>query len=123
MLATSTGVLMKEMPEHLDPDFVLSRHLRRATIDLSTAQHRSDTVSQRNSIVYRSESEFHEDTSPENAFEESASESGGNGEWDAESAWFLSATNDPGDIVGDPSSANAYLQMPETEDPQHGLQF
>lgn len=124
MLATSTGVLMKESGERPDPVSVLSRHLRRATLESSTAQHRSDTVSQVHSIVYQSESEFHEDTSPENVFDDTVSENGvGHGEWNAEQAWFATAASNGDDIFGGDSSVNPYLQMPGTGDPQNRLQF
>jgi hypothetical protein len=124
MLATSTGVLMKEIPEGPDPDFVLNRYLRRATLDSSTAQRSSDIASQTHSIVYQSESEFHEDTSPENAFEETSPESGiGNGEWNAESTWFATVAGNANDMFGGDSNPDAYLHMPEIEDPRNRLQF
>lgn len=121
-LATSTGVLMKESPERPDADLVLNRLLRKATLDPWSAQHPSDTASRTQSIVYQSESEFHEDTSPENTFEETHSESGvGTGEWNAEAAWFANAASNVDGMFGGATGVEAYLQMPEVEYPRNNL--
>lgn len=77
--------------------------------------------------MYQSESELHDDTSPDNGVEETPSESGGiasGGDWNTDHLWFASAVNSghgSGIYGGDENSggtglSNAYLQMPELGD-------
>ncbi|KAF2791928.1 hypothetical protein K505DRAFT_247821 [Melanomma pulvis-pyrius CBS 109.77] len=136
MLATSTGVLVRSIPEKPNVDFVLNRHRNRivSAPPSSSAQIRSDSASQAQSIVYQSESELHDDTSPDNGVGETPSESGGiasGGDWNTDQLWFASAVNSGhgGGIYGgdensgDTGLSNAYLQMPELGDIPNGYNF
>jgi hypothetical protein len=125
MLATSTDVLMKEVPERPNADFMLNRNLARASRGLWTTHHLEDTSSQVNSIMYQSESEDHGGISPEIRFEETASGGGiASGEWIDEQGWFTNTARNGQDILGASDGANGFLQMPELDSPQNdGLQY
>ncbi|KAF2687401.1 hypothetical protein K458DRAFT_429329 [Lentithecium fluviatile CBS 122367] len=124
MLATSTGVLVKEIPERPNADAILNRYLERSRHSSLNAQHRSDKTSRTHPIAYHSESEFHEDTSPENTFDETPSENGvSNGEWNADQAWFATAVSNADAIFGGSSNAHSYMEMAELDGPQNGYSF
>ena len=123
MLATSTGVLVKAIPEKPDPERILSRYQRRArnnssSVDMNQPEH----ISRVPSVAYQSESELHEDTSPENFLGETPSESGIVGsDWNVDHAWFNAlgeASGTFGSLEG-ASLSNAYVGSEET----HGLDF
>lgn len=113
MLATSTGVLMKEMSERPDPALVLTRYLRRATLNSAQIQIQADPISQ--SSTYQSESEIHDDTSSENTYDETPSEIGVlNREWNMEESWFAGTANSADHVFGASGDPSAYFQsMPE----------
>jgi hypothetical protein len=115
MLATSSNMLMKEVSERRNADFMLNRHFHRASQSLPIAQHRGDIVFQEQSTTYQSGSECHEDTSPENVFGKTPLESAVNGDWNAEQPWFMIGTDNSEDIFCGSSNANAYI---ETLEPQ-----
>ncbi|KAJ4377415.1 Fungal specific transcription factor [Neocucurbitaria cava] len=103
MLATSTGELVKGIPEKPDPEWVLNRYQRRARYGRSASSSAVSVVGLNRSdesaevvppgVAYQSESELHEDTSPENVVGRTPSESEmvvGN-EWNVDYAWFNNA--------------------------------
>jgi len=109
MLATSTGVLMKELSEPPGSGWALNRYLRRANLETKRALSQSDIVP--HSATYQSESEMHDDTSTKNSYEETPSELGAlNGDWNIQETWFSTATNDAGTVFGASGDADAYLQ-------------
>jgi hypothetical protein len=97
MLASSTGVLVKAIPDKPDEERVLSRNLRRAR-NVSTnvpelTRHGSSGLSE----IYRSESELHEDTSPDQTIGDTPSDSGLLARaWNVDHAWFSTV----GDMSG-----------------------
>ena len=109
MLATSTGVLMKELSEPPGSGQALNRYLRRANVRTKRALSQSDIVP--HSAPYQSESEMHDDTSTKNLYEETPSELGAPDEdWNIQETWFSTATNDAGTVFGTFSNVDAYLQ-------------
>lgn len=128
MLATSTGVLVKAIPSRPNTDFILNRHANRAAYTLSSSRsHQSDHASQVHSIVYLSESEIHDETSPENNVGETPSESGvANSDWNAEQVWFNDAVSSAEDVfVVSPRTniPNAYMHMPDLGETRNGYNF
>ncbi|KAF2006985.1 hypothetical protein P154DRAFT_180196 [Amniculicola lignicola CBS 123094] len=117
MLATSTGILIKAIPEKPNTDFILNRHSRRmAKCRPPNPPTYSDSTSQVHSVVYQSESETHDDTSPGNGEGTSPSDSGvRSADWNSEQAWF-------GEQGEDMANA-AYLQMSEMGVIQNGFNF
>ena len=89
MLATSTGVLIKAIPAITDPDFVLVRHKKRLAV--SGYLDRREASNQL--LGYeRSESEYHEDTSPEYVIGETPLSAGAASGWNADQAWYSDGT-------------------------------
>lgn len=99
MLATSTGVLVKGIPLIPDPERILSRRRVQTRPSIST---------QTNSAYEHSESEFHDDTSPEHMAGETPLSSGASAGWNADHLWFTNGEDQDEDIA-----ANPYLQISE----------
>jgi hypothetical protein len=128
MLATSTGILVKSIPDTPNVDFILNRYKRRMwNAPPSSAPTHSDNVSKTHSTVYQSESELPDGTSPDNVVGETPSESGGvtsaNGDWNTDHLWFASAMGsghggnyDGGENNGGTDLSNAFLQISELGD-------
>ena len=128
MLATSTGILVKAIPDTPNVDFILNRYKgRMLNAPPSSAPTCSDNVSKTHSTMYQSESEVHDDTSPDNVVGETPSESGGitsaSGDWNADHLWFANAVSSGhgGTYGGDENNgstdlSNAFLQMSELGD-------
>lgn len=105
MLATSTGELVKGIPEKPDPEWVLNRYQRRARYDRSSSGSVSVGLNRSESaevvppaVAYQSESELHEDTSPEGVVGRTPSESEMvvGSEWNVDYAWFNNALGEVG---------------------------
>lgn len=89
MLASSTGVLVKAIPEQPDEERILNKYLQRAGRDSHHVASFSHQGSRNVSVTYQSESELHEDTSPEHATGQTPSDSGMlSGAWNVDHAWF-----------------------------------
>ncbi|KAH7139222.1 nitrogen regulatory protein OTam [Dendryphion nanum] len=115
MLSTSTGILVKAIPECPNTDFILNRRNSRMGNKTPLAQKPIISENQRTSLAYeRSESEYHEDTSPEQiAGETPMSTSTASNGWNIDSTWFASmgVTEDEsahGDLH-ELTGSNAYL--------------
>jgi hypothetical protein len=132
MLAVSTGVLIKAIPDKPDVEFILNRHKRRVVdFPAPAAQHQSDNMSHAHSTRYQSESEPQDDTSP--VAGETPSEGGGitsaSGDWNTDHLWFASAMNSNHDVDthnqdnGGTNLSNAYLQIPEFSDMPNSYTF
>lgn len=115
MLSTSTEILVKAIPERPNTDFILNRRNNRPKPQPPSAQVQSGDTSQAHSIVYeRSESEYHEDTSPEQMTGETPMSTGTSTGWNIDSNWFASMTGTETDDIshGDHSEilgTNSYL--------------
>jgi hypothetical protein len=114
MLGSSTGVLVRLIPEYPDPERILGRHVR-----ISNHEH---TVLSRNSsygppMAYLSESETQEELSPENVTSGMPLDSSGPaGNWNIDNAWFSAlgderSTFEAGQVGDDVS--NMYLGLSE----------
>lgn len=97
MLASSTGVLVKAIPDKPDEERILSRNLRRARNLPANVPEPSRHGSRSLSETYRSESELHEDMSPEQTIGDTPSDSGllARG-WNVDNTWFSTV----GDVSG-----------------------
>jgi hypothetical protein len=98
MLAISTGVLVKAIPDTPDATRILNRHLKRMNNSSESA--------------YQPQSELHNDTSPENVIGDTppGSESMVR-EWDHNHAWFGASINGGGgfgEILGEIDLSNHY---------------
>ncbi|KAF2828397.1 hypothetical protein CC86DRAFT_444648 [Ophiobolus disseminans] len=88
MLATSTGVLVKAIPDQPDADRIINLYQRRQTHHSSAASRQRKNVSHVPSVVYQSESELRDEMSPD-AGSGSPSDSGALArEWNMDHAWF-----------------------------------
>lgn len=116
MLAMSTGVLMKAIPAHPDADQILSLYQPRGGHSSSAIQ--SVNATEVPTTNYHSESELHDEMSPENAIDRTPSDSGlvAKG-WSIDQTWF----DNLGDIGGgfgvqnDESSSNTFLGLDHGE--------
>ncbi|KAF2033587.1 hypothetical protein EK21DRAFT_58368 [Setomelanomma holmii] len=89
MLGASTGVLVKAIPELPDANRILNHNIHRIRPDHTTKASQSRSSSYVPSLNYRSESELHDETSPENMIGETPSDSGMAGaSWNVDQAWF-----------------------------------
>lgn len=97
MLASSTGVLIKGIPEQPDAERVLDRALRGVRRDWRNRPGLYRHGSSIASMTYLSEPELREDKSPENMVGDTPSESGllGTG-WNIDNTWFSAL----GDVSG-----------------------
>ncbi|KAF1842419.1 uncharacterized protein K460DRAFT_359030 [Cucurbitaria berberidis CBS 394.84] len=118
MLATSTGVLVKAIPEKPDFERILNRYQRRARNDSFPGIEQSGDISHVPPVTYQSESELHENTSPENIVGEPPSESNIVGsEWNVHPAWFSTLSEASG-TFGDPDGgdlSNAYISLDDSQ--------
>jgi len=119
MLATSTGVLVKAIPDQPDAERILNLNQRRLEYHASTAPGLPRNVSHGPSEVYQSESELHDETSPENVVGETPSDSGliARG-WNVDHSWF-SALGEVGggfEGQGDATLSSAFLGLGNTQD-------
>ncbi|KAH5275252.1 hypothetical protein HBI37_021020 [Parastagonospora nodorum] len=105
MLATSTGVLVKAIPDTLDATRILNRHLKRMNNSSESA--------------YQPESELHNDTSPENVIGDTPSGSESMvREWDQNHAWFGASVNGGGgfgETLGEIDLSNHYSGLGATQ--------
>ncbi|CAO2647811.1 Nn.00g087330.m01.CDS01 [Neocucurbitaria sp. VM-36] len=123
MLATSTGELVKAIPEKPDPERILNRYQRRARHTSSAGVNQNENASLVPSVAYQSESELHEDTSPENVVGGTPSESDMAGsEWNVDYAWF-NALAEAGGTVGASEGANLSNAYIDLDDTRLGLDF
>lgn len=124
MLATSTGALVKAIPSKPDPERILSRYQSRASQKMATTRPSySEHSSQVSSVVYRSEPELQEDTSPENIMGETPSESGVvGGEWTVDNTWLntLHEASDSFVPLDRAYQSNAYIGLAND---QTGINF
>jgi hypothetical protein len=114
MLAMSTGVLVKGIPDQPDAERILSRNLR-------GVRHGSDAridTSRYNThlppVVYQSESEAHSELSPEIAIGDTPSDGGLIlRDWNVDHAWFsaLSEVGDASEGYGEPGVIEPYSEM------------
>ncbi|KAF2191320.1 hypothetical protein K469DRAFT_558142 [Zopfia rhizophila CBS 207.26] len=122
MLATSTGALVKAIPETPNAEFILNRCNRLMAVPPSYSLIHSENTSQTYSIMHeQSESETYEETSPENDVSGTPSTSGApsgdpSGDFIPDHLWFANAApiNDIDAAYGDHSDMNlqsAYLEM------------
>ncbi|KAF2473515.1 uncharacterized protein BDR25DRAFT_283111 [Lindgomyces ingoldianus] len=130
MLATSTGVLVKAIPEKPNPEFILNRHRHRMmSVPSSAPQIHSDNASQGHSIMYeQSESEAYEGRSPEQVGETPSPNATASGEWNADPLWFGSAgqINSIDAVYSDhntPNLTRSYLEMPDMRHLPNGYNF
>ncbi|KAF2263696.1 hypothetical protein CC78DRAFT_517915 [Lojkania enalia] len=115
MLAISTGVLVKAIPEKPNSDFILNRNINKANTQ-SPALVRSETISQIHSAVYeQSESEAHEEPSPDYTSGDSPAPSGAtSGDWNADNMWYNGEIGSVDGVYSEPSSATLptpYVQV------------
>lgn len=119
MLASSTGVLVKAIPAQPDEERILNRNLRRAKHASDRPGNLTRHSSRNLSVTYQSESELHEDTSPEHTLGDTPSDSGLLARaWNVDHAWF-STLGDVGDRDFaeehvEAGISNAYLGLDET---------
>jgi hypothetical protein len=74
MLATSTGVLIKAIPDHPDADRILSLYQRRGGHDSSETQ--PTNAIEVPTTTYHSESELHDEMSPDDVIGETPADNG-----------------------------------------------
>jgi hypothetical protein len=114
ILGSSTGVLVKAIPNCPDAERILGRHLRRARHGYTVL---SGNYSHGNSVAYLSESEIHDETSPDNLVEETSSDSGGVARgWTVDHVWFGSLGEGESGFeegCGEDDMSNAYLGLNE----------
>ncbi|KAH7088485.1 nitrogen regulatory protein OTam [Paraphoma chrysanthemicola] len=114
VMAASTGVLVKAIPENPDADRILGRALKQAESEATTTSGYIRHNSHVPSLAYRSESEMHEETSPENAVGETPSDSGAGGpSWNVEHTWFGTVGDVSAAFVGhdEGGMSDAYLGL------------
>lgn len=119
MLATSTVVLVKAIPDTPDADYILERHQRRARQDSAAMLRYSESASLGPSTAYQSEAEIYGDASPENSVVETPSDNGVAGrDWGVDHAWFNTLSDADGGIGshGDTNMPNAYLELNNTQE-------
>jgi hypothetical protein len=111
MMAASTGVLVKAIPDHPDADRILSRNITRLEPTHTAMSGHSRHNSYVPSMAYRSESELHDENSPENLVGETPSDSGVVGaSWNADQAW-LGALGDISAGYEEQGLSSAYLGL------------
>jgi hypothetical protein len=114
MLATSSGVLVKAIPDQPDAERILNRHLSRARHDSNTRPSQARNNSHVPSVAYQSESEMHDDMSPEVLVGDTPSDSGlMTRGWNVDHAWF-SALGEVGEEFerhGEASVIDPYLGL------------
>ena len=118
MLATSTGVLVKAIPNQPDADRILNHYQRRARHNSTTVPGQFGNTSHVPSVAYQSESELHDETSPENVIGDTPSDSGlmARG-WNADHAWFSALGEVGGDFEGhgDANLPNTYMTLSDVQ--------
>jgi hypothetical protein len=118
MLATSTGVLVKAIPAKPDADRILTWYQNRARQNSASIYTQSGRNSRMPSLAYQSESELHEDTSPENVMGETPSENGAMArDWSVDQAWFSALGDGTGVFEGQngTNASTAYLGINNVE--------
>lgn len=118
MLATSTGVLVKAIPENPDPERILDQYQLRSKTHSSSVHRPFESIPIPTSIAYQSESEFHEDTSPENAIGGTPSDMEvASRNWNMDYSWFnsLNETNSGLRSLAEVSSENGFLGLDVAE--------
>jgi hypothetical protein len=112
ILGSSTGVLVKAIPEYPDAEGILGRHLRRARHGYTVL---SRNHSHGNSVAYLSESEMQDGTSPNDLVEETPSDSGrGSRGWNVDHVWFSGLYEGESGLeqgCGEDDVSNAYLGL------------
>jgi hypothetical protein len=127
MLATSTGTLVKAMPTIPNPDLILNR--RRSRMHSLSDLTNPDDIARENSAYQRSESEFHDETSPEQLAGETPVSTGpASTGWNADSFWFGGGgeMNSVDAVYNDQSGSdmtNAFMQMPDLGAMRNGFNF
>lgn len=116
MLASSTGVLVKAIPIQPDEERILHRNLRRATRSTDPMPNLIRHGSRNLSVTYHSESELHEDTSPEQTVGDTPSDSGLLARaWNVDHAWFSTLGDMSGggfeEENGEAGIPNSYLGL------------
>jgi hypothetical protein len=116
MLAASTGVLVKAISEQPDADRILNRHLLRTRRGSATV---AGHARHAHSVSYQSESEMHNDTSPENIIGGTPSDSGAMSRaWNVDQAWFSTPDEGGGDfqdILRGASGSDPYSLLGEAQ--------
>ncbi|KAH8732310.1 fungal-specific transcription factor domain-containing protein [Phaeosphaeriaceae sp. PMI808] len=112
MMACSTGILVKAIPEEPDADRILNRNLNRARQNSTILESESVNTSYVPSVSYQFESEQHDHMSPDNITGDTPSDSGLIARsWNMDNAWF-DALGEVGTIFeghGKASISNAYF--------------
>jgi hypothetical protein len=121
MLSTSTGVLVRAIPDHPDADRILSRHLCRTRLEAPVHHTLARQDSYVASVVYRSESELYDDASPDNIAGDTPSDTGLLASmWDVDHAWLgvlgqVESGFDEGQGQNDMSNENLDLSIAQAE--------
>jgi hypothetical protein len=119
MLATSTGVLVKAIPDQPDADRILSLNQRRTQHQSGAALGHSGNTSHVPSMTYQSESELHDEMSPDNVVGETPSDSGlaARG-WNVDHTWFNALGEVGGEFEGhgNASLSNPFLSLGDAQD-------
>lgn len=114
MLATSTGVLIKAIPDQPDADRILSLYQRRGH-NPSAAQ--STNTTEVPATTYHSESELHDEMSPDNMNGGTPADSR-IATWTLDHTWYNTAGEIGGGLDGEygPTSSNAFPGLDRGED-------
>ncbi|KAF2650275.1 hypothetical protein K491DRAFT_143673 [Lophiostoma macrostomum CBS 122681] len=124
MLATSTGVLVKTIPETPNPEAILNRRSTKATrAPASHPRAYVENAPRHQSLPSaHSESEFHEETSPEQMAGETPLSSGAASVgWNVDNIWYASNGGEVNTAAvysdqGGESMADAYYTMPASSE-------
>jgi hypothetical protein len=125
MLATSTGVLVKAIPETPNLEAILNRRNTRLTRTSAFQPqiYANNAPRHQSQLSAHSESEFHEETSPEQLAGETPLSSGAaSAAWNVDNMWYASGAGDintVGAVYTDPGGdamADAYYTMPASSE-------
>jgi hypothetical protein len=122
MLGTSTGVLVKAIPDRPNVEFILNRNNNRAAA--SILQVPPEDSSRNQSTMYeQSESETHEDPSPDYTSPSPSNTTGG--DWTAENAWFVGGSdlNSLNTFADSANLPTPFMQMQDLSSLTNGLDF